>query len=114
MRCSRLARLAFFVGIAVSFGISVYPGDPHIPLLEYSDKLDHAFIFFVSAVLLKLGWGIRTLYVVGLLLFYGALIEGVQFFIPIHHTADWRDFAADIAGMVPGLFVGNILLKWCR
>lgn len=113
MQCSKMARWAFYLGIAVSFALSVYPEDPHLPLLGYSDKLDHAVIFFLSAVFFKVGWNIRTVWLIGLLLFYGALIEGVQIFLP-SHTSDWKDFLADIVGMIPGIFVGEWIRKGCR
>jgi VanZ family protein len=108
-----MARWALYLGVAVSLALSVYPGDLHLPLLSYSDKFDHAVIFFLMAVCSKAGWHIRTVWLIGLLLFYGALIEGVQLFLPAH-TSDWKDFLADIVGMIPGILMGNWIGRRCR
>jgi VanZ family protein len=111
--CRLWARWAFFVGIVVSFSVAVYPKDLNVALLDYSDKLDHAVVFFVSALLLKLGWNAKTLHVVVLLLFYGLLMEFIQMFLPVH-TADWRDFIADIVGLAIGVMVGTVVQRRCK
>jgi VanZ family protein len=111
--CRRWARWAFFVGIAVSFGIAIYPKNLNIILLNYSDKLDHAVIFFLSAFFLKLGWNVQTVRIIVVLLFYGLLMEFVQIFLPAH-TADWKDFIADIVGLVPGIMVGIVAQRKCK
>jgi VanZ family protein len=98
--------------VLISFVFSVYPGGIHWPILRWSDKLDHGVVFMTAGFLLRMGWNLSYVSAFGLLAFYGVFIEFVQIFTA-GHTADWLDFAADISGLLFGLFLTYFARKRC-
>lgn len=74
-----------------------------------SDKLNHAFAYVV--LMLYFGQLVgndlrRRLWVVALLIVYGAAIECLQSVMP-PRTAEWADLAADLVGII----IGWLLLR---
>jgi VanZ family protein len=70
----------------------------HMPTLGW-DKANHAFAFFVLAVLGALAWPGRLARVLAALLAYGALIEVLQG-LTGWRDAEWLDLVADAAGLL--------------
>lgn len=71
-------------------------------LVELNDKMLHAAIFAPFSILWILA-GVRMNHtlIAGILL--GALIEVLQYILPINRSADWIDFAADGLGVLIGI-----------
>lgn len=115
MRAVVSARVRIFRGLFVvtfaAVGILSFMQAPDAGLPQVSDKVHHAFAFYVLALLLDFalprrafGWGKFSA-----LMAYGIAIECVQHFLP------WREFSlldmlADAAGMA--LYLASVpLLK---
>jgi VanZ family protein len=82
--------------------LSLIPYTGPILPVTISDKALHAFAFgslavWFSAVVPEHRW----LLMFGLLLGYGALIEGLQYFTD-YRSIEWGDFVADIGGLTLG------------
>jgi VanZ family protein len=98
-----LWRGLFGLLLAGSFVLSVLPGETVAPLSVWSDKLNHAGVFFLLAVLMRLGWRrIGYWKVLVLLSAYGGGIELAQLFA-IDRSAEWADLGADVVGIFLGL-----------
>ena len=79
-------------------------------LMTYNDKVLHIAIFAPFAGLWMLaGTRIVSVAIAGLLL--GALIEVLQYFLPINRSADWLDLLADCIGTGAGI---GLALVWYR
>jgi VanZ family protein len=79
-------------------------------LMTYNDKGQHIAIFALFALLWKLaGFRLSSVAIAGLL--FGALIEVLQYVLPINRSADWLDLAADCLGTCVGL---GLALVWYR
>lgn len=79
-------------------------------LLTWNDKFLHVAIFALFAAL----WAVAGLRVTSILiagLVVGALIEVLQYFLPINRSADWFDLAADVVGTGFGTGLGFVLLR---
>jgi VanZ family protein len=98
-----------FVGTHVPMPPS--EGEPPLP-----DKLIHYLMFTVLGVLLPLwsGWGTpvvaRGVRMFGLIAAYAAADELLQ--IPVGRSAEWGDFACDLAGGATGLLIAAALRRW--
>lgn len=80
-------------------------------LVEFNDKLLHAVIFAPFVVLWILaGFRMDYVFVAGIL--FGALIEGLQYILPINRSADWVDLAADTLGVVLGVAIAWVILRY--
>lgn len=108
--------LTFFRWLAISWTIIMLIGclTPHdeVPdeLLTLNDKLIHIALFVPFAVL----WvftGLRYATVLFFGVFVGALIEGLQYALPINRSADWLDLVADCIGTALGVWLAFI---WFR
>lgn len=85
--------------------VSVIPLNQPIPI-QGADKYEHVLAYFV----LMYWWGMvqadrRLAWLVALPLF-GLLLEGVQGLTP-HRFMEWRDAAANTAGVILGILVLN-------
>lgn len=75
------------------------------------DKLKHSFAFFTLYVLFSLSYEKQTItYKSLLLLFYGILIEFIQYFIP-NRFFSFLDLLADAIGILIGIASYLILRK---
>jgi len=92
----RASMLAFFVCAGAVLYLALAPVPDHVPLTQ-SDKLQHAFAFFVLASLGSIAWPARAWPLLGGLAGYGVLIELLQWPIP-GHNADPLDVVADLVG----------------
>ena len=102
--------------LAIAWTITMLIGclTPHdqVPdeLMTWNDKFLHIAIFFLFAVLWLLA-GFRVFSVILAGLFVGALIEVLQYILPINRSADWFDLVADMVGTVIGV---GVVLVWHR
>lgn len=79
-------------------------------LVNWNDKAQHIAIFALFALLWRLaGFRFVTAAVAGVL--FGALIEGLQYVLPINRSADWADLFADSIGVVLGMLLVPVAQK---
>ena len=79
-------------------------------LTTWNDKSLHILIFAPFTLLWMLaGWQTRTALLGGL--FFGVLIEALQYVLPINRSADWKDVVADCIGTVLGVGIAWLLQK---
>ncbi|MCK8492511.1 MULTISPECIES: VanZ family protein [Spirosoma] len=113
---SKLNYVAVARWLAVGWSIVMLIGclTPHEELPDtltiWNDKLQHVAIFALFSFLWKeAGFRVGTVIVAGLL--FGALIEVLQYVLPINRSADWDDLAADFGGTILGVIAALI---WAR
>lgn len=102
--------------LAISWTIIILIGclTPHAelpgPILTLNDKLMHVAIFVPFSLLWILsGFRLNSVLIAGCL--FGALIELLQYVLPINRSADWIDLLADCIGTVVG---AGLVLAWHR
>lgn len=94
--------------LAIGWTIVILIGclTPHdqIPevLTDISDKLEHMAIFALFTLLwAEAGMRVNLTLLIGIL--FGALIEVLQYVLPINRSADWGDLLADTIGAIVGV-----------
>ena len=80
-------------------------------LLTWNDKFLHVAIFALFAGLWSLN-GLRVTRILIAGLVAGALIEVLQFLLPINRSADWLDLAADMVGTGIGIGLVLVWIGW--
>ncbi|MFD2935739.1 VanZ family protein [Spirosoma flavum] len=76
-------------------------------LATWNDKVLHIAIFALFAGLWRLvGSSIISVVIAGVL--FGALIEVLQYFLPINRSADWLDLFADCVGTGIGVLLAQV------
>lgn len=102
--------------LAISWTIIMLIGclTPHTelpgPILTLNDKLMHVAIFVPFSLLWILaGFRFNSVLIAGCLL--GALIELLQYVLPINRSADWIDLFADCVGTIAGV---GLVMAWYR
>lgn len=79
-------------------------------LVNLNDKVQHIAIFALFALLWRLaGPKVATVVLVGVA--FGALIEVLQYVLPINRSADWIDFFADSIGIAIGVLLAPLAQK---
>jgi len=79
-------------------------------LVSWNDKGQHIAIFALFTLLWRLaGLKLATTAVVGFV--FGALIEVLQYVLPINRSADWADLFADSIGVALGLLLVPVAQK---
>ncbi|MCW2818924.1 MAG: VanZ family protein [Marmoricola sp.] len=99
--------MVFLLLVLVSLAVFLTPG-PDVPQGGPNDKVVHAGIFVVltlSGLLAavrppRLGAGLAA---------YAALSEVLQATLPIQRDGDWRDWVADVTGVLLALVLGGVL-----
>ncbi|GAB3945600.1 hypothetical protein GCM10028805_14970 [Spirosoma harenae] len=82
-------------------------------LATWNDKVLHILIFAPFTLLWALtGFQVGRVLIAGIL--FGALIEVLQYILPINRSADWMDLAADSLGAVAGILIVWLLPKKLR
>lgn len=99
-------RTAFYCCMLAVMVLSLSPLDAPLPTTGW-DKTNHLLGFSVMAILGCQAYPGRVWRLLGGLLLYGGLIEGLQSLTP-HRSAEWGDWLAD--GM--GLLLGWVLARW--
>ena len=80
------------------------------PLITWNDKVLHVAIFAPFSFLwMQAGFRLTNVVIAGIL--FGALIEVLQYVLPINRSADWADLFADSIGTVVGVVLA---LVWYR
>lgn len=95
----RHARLIFIMTlVAVSFALLAQsPPKPASFSFQHADKVAHFGVFFVLAMTLHLAFRPRVWVGMLLLVFYGVLIEMIQYYVP-GRGAEILDVVADTVG----------------
>lgn len=109
----RLARLAFYLGLAVVVALSVMPAES-VPAPGLWDKAGHALAYGALATAGGIGYrGLRAVLLLGLgLLLFGAALELVQAFLP-GREASLHDLLANAIGIALGsLLAGAANALW--
>ncbi|GAB3776177.1 hypothetical protein GCM10028818_21370 [Spirosoma horti] len=79
-------------------------------LVNWNDKAQHIAIFALFTLLWRLaGLKLLTAALAGFV--FGALIEVLQYVLPINRSADWADLFADSIGVVAGLLLVPVAQK---
>ena len=90
---------------------------PYLPPLEvfnWWDKAQHAFGFGVLAVLAVLAYpGVSKMRIALLLIGHGVLIEVLQY-LGGYRYGDWQDAVADGVGVLLGLGVVSMLVRFIK
>lgn len=82
-------------------------------ITTWHDKWLHILIF-VPFGLLWVASGYRPRWVLVAGIAYGALIEIIQYLLPINRLAEWGDLLADVLGLLLGLALGRIWVRWLQ
>ncbi|SFE09209.1 VanZ family protein [Spirosoma endophyticum] len=103
-------------GLAITWTIIILIGclAPHDeipgPIISWNDKLMHVAIFVPFSLLwMMTGMRLQTALIIGVL--FGALIEGLQYILPINRSCDFEDLVADSIGTLVGV---GLALVWYR
>ena len=99
----RHLRAVFWLALVSLLALALLPSNTVQDVMLFSDKVMHALAFFVLATLGYWSYPRHIVYVIGGLLFYGALIE---FFQALTETRapEWGDWLADGVGIIVALF----------
>jgi len=103
-----------FLTVALAVAVLAFiPGYAPLPdAFSYSDILNHFAAFFVLYVLHVWAYPSTTpLQRIGLLIAYGALIEGVQYFLPTR-DASLNDLAVDAAALLSAAVSEPLYRLW--
>lgn len=96
--------------IVMLFGCLTPHADIPGPIITINDKVMHVAIFAPFATLWMLaGFRLNSVLIAGFM--FGALIEALQYVLPINRSADWIDLFADCVGTVIGAVLA---LAWHR
>jgi VanZ family protein len=103
-------RLFWLALLLITF-LALMPWSQELPgPFRWSDKLNHFAAFVVLSWLLMaaylLGW-VRSW---GLLVAYGAGIEGIQYFLP-WRSAEWADLGVDALAAMTGLTLYPLFVR---
>jgi len=100
----------FFL-IAVVLVFALIPSNRAVTAPFVSDKLIHAFVFFLLMIWFCGLFRFRMAPVIAAcLLFYGLLIEYLQSFLP-YRSAEWADVIFDFGGILLGWIVAAAGLR---
>ncbi len=85
------------------FILSIIPGK-YDPAQDISDKLKHAFAFFIFFLLYSLFFNLnkKKIFLIGFI--FGIFIEFIQYFIP-YRSCDMKDVIADATGLLIAYFI---------
>jgi len=96
--------VVFLLLVLVSLAMFLTPG-PDVPQGGPNDKVVHAGIFVVLTLAGLLAAVPRVRLGVGLAA-YAAVTEVLQATLPIQRDGDWRDWLADVTGVLLALLLG--------
>lgn len=97
-------RLGFFVALVVAFWLALLPVPDMVTLVSWQDKVEHALMFALLALLGVAGWPQQPLRVATGLLVYGLAMELAQS-ATSHREGDLLDWLADAVGVAAALLV---------
>ncbi|AKD54124.1 VanZ family protein [Spirosoma radiotolerans] len=79
-------------------------------LVDWNDKAQHIAIFALFTLLWRLA-GLKFTPVALTGIVFGALIEVLQYVLPINRSADWADLFADSIGVAVGILLAPLAQK---
>lgn len=94
-----LFRLLFVLALLTSFWLALMPPPDAVQLVSWQDKIEHALLFAVLALLGLAGWPQRPLPIAAGLLLFGAAMEWAQS-LTEHRVGDPLDWLADAIGLL--------------
>lgn len=94
-----LFRLLFVLALAGAFWLALVPVPQVLHIVSWQDKIEHALLFAVLALLALAGWPRRPLAIAVGLLLYGAAMEWAQS-LTSYRTGDPLDWLADAIGLL--------------
>jgi len=101
----------FWVALAVLTFLALMPWTQELPRpFQWSDKLNHFAAFVVLAWLLLAAYQPGWTRSWGLLVAYGAMIEGIQSFLP-WRSAEWADLGVDALAAMTGLILYPLFVR---
>ena len=101
----------FYAGMALILYFAFTPFDT--PVVDSTnDKVKHVLAFLFLTCLFSLAYEIRIVLIAAILFMLGAVIEGVQYFLPQHQASFW-DMVASDTGILLFLVVKR-LASTCR
>lgn len=111
----RLVLVGYWVSMCVATHV---PHPPAIVSAQVSDTWLHLAAYLGLAVLLVQGVAVGrpvcrrdAVRLWGVAVVYGALDEVTQMVPVLHRTAEWKDWAADVAGAAVGVLVGMLVSR---
>jgi len=111
----RLVLVGYWVSMCVATHI---PNPPDVVPAQVSDTWLHLTAYLGLAVLLVQSVAVGrpvhrrdAIWLWGLAAVYGALDEVTQLIPVLHRTAEWKDWAADVAGAAVGVLVGMLVAQ---
>ncbi len=105
-----LARGVFAVAVLVSLAVLFTPGSDVPAAPPGVDKMVHGLLF--AGLALSGRWaGVRRGALAGLLVAYAAVSEVVQGLAPLDRSGSVADWLADVAGLLVGLLVWELLAR---
>jgi VanZ family protein len=105
-------RQLFWLALGGITFLALMPWTQEMPKpFQWSDKLNHFSAFVVLAVLLMNAYRMARIAGVAWLTLYGALIEGIQSFLP-WRSAEWADLGVDFLAAGTGVLVWTLLVRY--
>jgi VanZ family protein len=102
-------RSLFWLALAAITVLALIPWGEEIPQpFRWSDKLNHFAAYVVLANLMLEAYRPGAWRTVALLTLYGALIEGIQSFLP-WRSAEWGDLGVDLLAASVGVLLWTLL-----
>ena len=106
---SRLSKLTFWLALLAVMAAATTPVAVPLPATA-NDKVQHMLAFALLAFLALRAYPVAGwLRVLAGLALYGALIEIVQMIPALHRMSEWRDWAADLAGVAIALIIRGLV-----
>ena len=111
----RLGLAGYWVSMCVATHV---PNPPAVVPVQVSDTWLHLVAYLGLAVLLVQGIAVvrsvsrrDAVLLWAVAVVYGALDEVTQMVPALHRTAEWKDWAADVAGAAIGVLVGILVSR---
>lgn len=95
----KLLRLSFAIALIAVFWLALLPTPDVVRLFAWQDKIEHAVLFALLALLALAAWPQRPLAIALGLLLYGAAMEFAQS-MTAHRFGDPWDWVADAVGLL--------------
>jgi VanZ family protein len=112
-RIDRLPAKALFLSVLAGITLlALMPWSGALPgPFHWSDKLNHFAAFVLLTLLLLNAYRIDRLRSVLWMILYGAVIEGIQAFLP-WRSAEWSDLAVDALAALSGVWLWRPAMRF--
>ena len=108
----RYAKPVFWAALLFAYVAAIMPAK-EAPQIADNDKVQHMIAFFTLAVLGRLAYVSKPVWLTWVLLAaFGALIEFTQMIPFIHRDAELNDWIADVVALSVGLGVVALVLRF--